>query len=1290
MTTTTTLKAKRGGDEEKEEEEWTRTNFAAGNPEDDDGRNTQSCFDHRPRTTLETRRMAFQLLSNSMCDDCDDQIEDERRRVFAATTTKPWRDARKEEETKREEEEEEDAKSMELARKLRRRLEAEGADEKRRRRRRQKMTHSIDASSNDDDANDDDDDDDDGTPTRYHRRRVQTYDLVREASGEYQQMRMESTRGTTVSTVARDREHSNRSSRRPPLKGRQQKATTITGGFIRVAKPKTFETLKIVLDAVADRYEVNVGKTVWTNTLWKYVSREWDFSHSEQDDDDDDVLKIIDVVNGRDAHQLIELWAKRRKMFRRSVVEAQSDDNNDENENENENENGQMNTIASELERIKSRAIRINPNAKGIVLLATARAYDDLGSTVAAKKAWTEVEEHYFHDDSKGMVELKIERLCSCARHVNRLDEAKKCFLDVALTMKPRTGLKRKAFTAACKVINQTKDVEFAKTVYDSLKRNRESGDAFIVATLISAFGFGVENNGRRPTQIEEMKKLGLQCWSRAKKKNVVLDGQCYSSIVGLMCKARDASKAMEIIRELENSEKWMARGTIGAKSFAAAFKYEQQKQCNNDDDETDDDESSTNDNDANRSKNRNGYDVAAAERLRQLKKQQFKELRDDREAKKNRENVEPAYAQIMHFLCDSKQPKQALMVFQNMQRNGVPPSKSTYRALYKALRYAGGRNGLRVSNKTAARYAIDAVTSNPLQSTLKGGSPPFGTDGQKRRYRSSSSSSLTVDRPTTSKDESKRHDLECILEICARAGLADEAIEVRDRLRFGFGDEIANAPEIRRCVVEAFQRSGPDRVEEALAVYNEEIMRDENGRVKNANSQLSPEFWIFLSLALRDANLLSENVAILKECLLTTKKTTSNATTVQQKKYYPIAAANIVIDHCARENVPGEAIDIFDLINRDDNPLIADSVTYLALLKSIKKMSKNGPATAERVMEEMISKRGEGFVTTEHLNSLLAAYARGGEKFLKKSEETFERIVRMRQSSKPDEFEFITMLYAYSVASKFRKATEFYDRFANTFASDGERKPRIFNAAIRATILEPRLFRDVETIEEVNVLREMYADMTRRTGVVSDPSVQKKREDKDDDGEECDKEVVGVNSNSKKNAYLRKQSENALKMLTRVAAEVNAKVAISSSASAPPWASTSTSTTSTTRKPLHPASRNEGEEDITIIDASSLTPTETRSAVLTLLLEFKKTRQKHAIRVVNLSKENADAISRLAGDVRIDFHTIAIRKTSSSSPSSSTISSSSSSKFEKDITFDRDDVGAWLQKQYHQHQREQ
>ena len=212
-----------------------------------------------------------------------------------------------------------------------------------------------------------------------------------------------------------------------------------------------------------------------------------------------------------------------------------------------------------------------------------------------------------------------------------------------------------------------------------------------------------------------------------------------------------------------------------------------------------------------------------------------------------------------------------------------------------------------------------------------------------------------------------------------------------------------------------------------------------------------------------------------------------------------------------------------------------------------------------------MISKRGAEFVTTEHLNSLLAAYARGGEKYLEKSEGTFERIVRMRRTSKPDEYEFITMLYAYSVASKFRNAVTFYDRYANTFASDGERKPRIFNAAIRATILEPRLFRDVGTMEEVNVLREMYADMTRRVGVGAAPSVQKKREDdsKDDDtnqGEEgfSDNEGVGASSKNNNNAYLRKQSENALKMLTRVAADVNAKAAISSP-------STSTTTTTTT-----------------------------------------------------------------------------------------------------------------------------
>ena len=1211
---------------------------------------------------------------------------------FAATTTTTTKEEEEEEKTRNpaeksskkrnDESKTKEMASMEMARKLKIRLEAEVLEENRRR----QALESEDAKRHPQTGAM-------GTRKTAYQRRVQTHELVRansslmmaasssSSSSSSSFSSQQQPRGVSTATQNR-REYSQHVSRLPPLKGRQQKATTITGDFIRTAKPKTFETLKVVLDAVADRYEVNVEKTVWTKTLWKYVSQEWDFNYEKngvnESEDEDDIMQIIDIVNGRDVHELIELWAKRRKVFRgvssSNVKQVIGDATIDEEELDEENmppENEQI--IALELERIKSRAIRVNPNAKGILLLATARAYDDLGFTVRAKKAWTDVETYYDNcadGGDKKIVELKIERLCSCSRHVNRLDDAKTCFLDLALRIRPRSGFKRKAFTAACKVINQTKDVEFAMTVYDSMKRNRENGDAFIVATIISAFG--VENG--RPT-IEEMKKLGLECWSRAKKKDIVLDGQCYSSIVGLLCKAKDAAKAMEIIRELETTEKWMARGTIGAKSFAAAFKYEQQKQRQQHSPQDDGDDNETGANEDDSTKNKNYYDFAAAKRLRQLKKQQFKELRDDREAKKNRENVEPAYAQVMHFLCDSKQPKQALLVFQNMQRNGVPPSKSTFRALYKALRYAGGRNG-RISNKTAARFAIDAVTSNS-QSKL---TPPLFASydesdgkGARRRYRSSSSSHSSSTQ--ASKDESKRHDLECILEICARAGLADEAIEVRDRIRFGFGDEIANAPEIRRCLVEAFQRAGPERVEEALAVYNEELIYNEEGRARNANSQLSPEFWIFLSLALRDASLLSENVAILKENLLTQKKSStsilnspngasSTTTTVQQKKYYPIAAANIVIDHCAGENVPGEAMDILDLINRDDNPLIADSVTYLALLKSTKKMGKNGPATAERIMEEMISKRGEEFVTTEHLNSLLAAYARGGEKFLEKSERTFERIVYMRGTSKPDEFEFVTMLYAYSVASKFRKAVRFYDRYANDFASDGERKPRIFNAAIRATILEPRLFRDVETIEEVNSLREMYADMTRRVGAA--PSAQKKREEENDDNRDGTQNQGEEGVSKSNNAYLRKQSENALKMLTRVAAEVNAKAAISS-----PSASTSSTPT---LAPSGSKSDNEGE-DVTI-DASSLSPAETRSAVLTVLLELKNTQRRQTVNVINLTKDNSDAISRLASDVRIEFKTVTIRKTSSSS---------ASSKFEKDIAFDRDDVESWLRKQQQQ-----
>jgi hypothetical protein len=368
---------------------------------------------------------------------------------------------------------------------------------------------------------------------------------------------------------------------------------------------------------------------------------------------------------------------------------------------------------------------------------------------------------------------------------------------------------------------------------------------------------------------------------------------------------------------------------------------------------------------------------------------------------------------------------------------------------------------------------------------------------------------------------------------------------------------------EIRRCLVEAFQRCGPHRVEEALAVYNEDIFfkgsfskkksqqRSLNNKRTNAAAvesahHLSPEFWSFLSLALKDANLLSENVAVLKACLLNTgnsrnQKKILNPSAANQR-YYPIAAANIVIEHCAQENVPGEAMDILELINRSDNVLVADTLTYLACLKSTKRM-KNGPQIAEKIIDEMVQRKGEDFVTTEHLNSLLAAYARAGtEKYIAKAEDVFERIVKMRTKATNsnylvvEEFEFITMLYAYSMVSDFKKVIEFYNKHATAFVSNpkSERKPRIFNAAIRATILEPRLFKNVETIEEVNNLRDMYKDMTERADGFSQHHQHQQQE------EEEHSALINNNDNNRgNNAYLQKQTENALKMLTRVAARL-------------------------------------------------------------------------------------------------------------------------------------------------------
>ena len=116
----------------------------------------------------------------------------------------------------------------------------------------------------------------------YVQRRVQPHDFVRAKRGSGRSASTSAVCGShTSSQNGRRMRGCATSEQLPPLKGRQQKAMTITGDFIRAAKPKTFATLKVVLDAVAERYEVDQEKTVWTKTLWKYVSQEWDFRYYE-------------------------------------------------------------------------------------------------------------------------------------------------------------------------------------------------------------------------------------------------------------------------------------------------------------------------------------------------------------------------------------------------------------------------------------------------------------------------------------------------------------------------------------------------------------------------------------------------------------------------------------------------------------------------------------------------------------------------------------------------------------------------------------------------------------------------------------------------------------------------------------------------------------------------------------------------------------------------------------------------------------------------------------------------
>ena len=205
-------------------------------------------------------------------DDDDDDAEDNNNNnskddddEFVLSNVRPNRIPAKEEE------EEEEASIKERARTLKRRLQYEVLEEQRWREALKSDDISLKRGR---------------IGKTYVQRRVQTHDFVRAKRGSGRSASTSAVCGSHTSSQNGRRMRGCATSEHilPPLKGRQQKAMTITGDFIRAAKPKTFATLKVVLDAVAERYEIDQEKTVWTKTLWKYVSQEWDFRYYEMND----------------------------------------------------------------------------------------------------------------------------------------------------------------------------------------------------------------------------------------------------------------------------------------------------------------------------------------------------------------------------------------------------------------------------------------------------------------------------------------------------------------------------------------------------------------------------------------------------------------------------------------------------------------------------------------------------------------------------------------------------------------------------------------------------------------------------------------------------------------------------------------------------------------------------------------------------------------------------------------------------------------------------------------------
>ena len=441
----------------------------------------------------------------------------------------------------------------------------------------------------------------------------------------------------------------------------------------------------------------------------------------------------------------------------------------------------------------------------------------------------------------------------------------------------------RRVFTAACRAASRAGDVAFASRVAVDMATDGVVPDTYAVACLVPILG-----RTGRAVDADAAEAIFLR--AREEGSGTPLGGVAWSCAIGAACRAGRLDRAAELLAEMGEEpfmREWPSCPVPGGRMKGEG-------EGGNGEGEGEGEGGASSSSSSNSSSNSSSSRSSTA--------------RDARRAAAERRAAAPAYAQVMHALCDAGRHADALGIHETMRAAGVsglsnPPH---YRALFKATAGAGGKGGGPLPpRKAAARTVADAVLAAVAASRGEAPFLPYDDSDEE------DGSDDAEDGSDDSSDESgrvrvRRSDRESVaspsramatatalgdatlsatairatLQVAAAGGFPDVASEARARMRWA---RVPSAPEDLELTLEAYARAGDARgavahwnanrralSAEAEAAEGEASMVWEVGSdgVLVSGCEPTPRAWTAVIKAHCDAGEVTQAAALLQEAI--------------------------------------------------------------------------------------------------------------------------------------------------------------------------------------------------------------------------------------------------------------------------------------------------------------------------------------------------------------------------------------------------------------------------------------